>query len=43
MNNIAATAAKIIEVLDEKYGLVEGESKFQSYNLSDGLGGIQYH
>lgn len=40
MNNIAATAAKIIEVLDEKYGLVEGESKFQSYNLSDGLGGI---
>src|SRR5690606_35072478 len=38
--NIGRTQAKILEALDEKYGLVEGESKFQAFNLSEGIEGI---
>lgn len=37
INNVALTQKKIIEALDEKYGLVEGESKFQAYNLSSDM------
>ncbi|MFY9497377.1 MAG: ABC transporter permease [Halanaerobiales bacterium] len=40
MDNILAAEAKIIEALDEKYGLVEGESRFQTYNISEGLNQI---